>query len=62
MGRNILALIPGTNPAFSLDQRENHRVVGANLDTFGEVPDVTPGARGAANAAALLKITEHSDP
>ncbi|MDD5679468.1 MAG: FtsX-like permease family protein [Kiritimatiellae bacterium] len=56
-GKNLLALISGTNPVFSLEQREII-VLAANLDTFGEVPDISPGARGAANCAALLKIAE----
>ncbi len=54
-GRNVLALIKGTQPVFDLG-KEEVVVVSANLDTFGEIPQLTPGARPAANCAALLKL------
>ena len=58
MGRNVLALFRGTQPTFQQDGEELI-VLAANLDTFGEVPRLSPGARGAANCAALLAIAEH---
>ena len=58
-GRNVYAYIKGTNAKFDPDKRHEVIVLAANLDTFGEVPNLTPGARGAANAAALLRLAEH---
>ena len=57
VGKNIFAFFKGTNPTFSQKQEEV-LVLAANLDTFGEVPTLTPGARSAANCAALLRIAE----
>jgi hypothetical protein len=57
IGRNIAAVIRGTDPVFDT-QRPEMIVVGANLDTYGEAPRLSPGARGAANCAGLLKIAE----
>ena len=56
-GRNIIAFLPGTDPVFEL-QREEVIIIGANLDTFGEFPLLSPGARAAANAAGLLRLAE----
>jgi len=52
---NVLAWIPGTDPVFSLE-REEVLVLGAQLDSFGQVPYLAGGARGAANCAALLEM------
>ncbi len=57
IGRNIFAFFKGTKPVFSQKQEEV-LVLATNLDTFGDVPTVAPGARGAANCAALLQIAE----
>jgi len=57
-GRNVVAFFGGTRPRFQQKQEELI-VVAANLDTFGEVPRRSPGARGAANCAGLLKLAEH---
>jgi hypothetical protein len=57
-GRNILAFFRGTNAKFYQSQEEL-LILAANLDSFGEVPRLSPGARGAANCAALLKVAEH---
>lgn len=57
MGRNVVGMIRGTEPTFGLKAPEMV-VLAAPLDTFGEVPELTPGARGAANAAALLQVAE----
>lgn len=61
--RNVLAWIPGTAPEFSL-KAEEVMVFAAQLDTFGEVPFLVRGARGAANCAALLQLAEtlHKQP
>lgn len=55
MGRNVIAKIAGTDPGFAPD-RDDHEamVLAAALDSYGEVPSLAPGARGAANVAALL--------
>lgn len=57
VGRNVIAFLPGTNPTFEL-ALEEVIVIGANLDTFGEFPRLTPGARSAANCAGLLRLAE----
>ncbi len=55
-GRNIVARIPGTAPGFAGAGGQAEAVVlSANYDTFGIVPELSPGARGAANVAALLQ-------
>ncbi|MGQ9662026.1 MAG: FtsX-like permease family protein [Kiritimatiellia bacterium] len=59
-GRNVIAEIQGTNAVFNAKrprQRETI-VLAASLDTLSEVPDLSVGAREAANAAALLQIAE----
>ena len=58
MGRNIIGVLPGTAPVFDLG-REEALILAAHLDTYGEVPRLTPGARAAGNAAALLQLAEH---
>ena len=57
-GRNVFALIRGTDPVFALE-RDELIVMAADLDSFGEVPRRSPGARGAANCAALLKLAAY---
>jgi len=57
-GRNVFAFFRGTEPRFHQDKDEL-LIVAANLDSFGEVPRLSPGARGAANCAALLRLAEH---
>jgi hypothetical protein len=62
-GRNIFAWIPGTSPVFD-QQADEVIVLAAPYDTYGEVPLRTPGARPAANCAALLEMAEkfHTNP
>jgi hypothetical protein len=56
IGRNVIARIRGTDPAYSPERTEPEAIVlAANYDTFGVVPEVSGGARGAANVAALLE-------
>ena len=57
-GRNIIAFLEGTEPVFHQEKAEAI-VVAANLDSFGEVPRLAPGARSAASCAALLMLAEH---
>ena len=52
--QNVLAWIPGTDPRFSMETDEV-LVLSAQLDSFGQVPTGSRGARGAANCAALLQ-------
>lgn len=54
-GRNLFAYFEGRDPVFN-QSREEVVVVAAALDSFGEVPLRTPGGRGAANVAGLLKL------
>ncbi len=65
LGRNIIARIEGTDPAFErhADQRET-LVLAAHYDSFGAVPRRSPGARSAANVAALLELAQRiaADP
>ncbi|HMP71760.1 MAG TPA: hypothetical protein PKE55_00705 [Kiritimatiellia bacterium] len=56
-GRNIIAFLPGTDPVFDLG-REEVVIIAANLDTFGDFPAASPGARSAANVAGLLHLAE----
>jgi hypothetical protein len=60
-GRNLIAYFAGTAPKFSDDKSAKEEVilVSANLDSFGEVPRLSPGARGATNCAGLLKLAEY---
>jgi hypothetical protein len=56
IGRNIVARIRGTDPGFAPDRSEPEAlVVAVNYDSFGEAPEATAGARGAANVAALIE-------
>ncbi|MFH1731967.1 MAG: FtsX-like permease family protein [Planctomycetota bacterium] len=60
-GRNVLGFFEGAEPAFPKEKDDTSAkdeviILAANLDTFGEVPDRSPGARGAVNCAALLKL------
>ncbi len=54
-GRNVIGFIPGTAPVMQFGEPET-LVLGVAADSFGEVPFLSPGARGAANCAALLEI------
>jgi len=56
--RNIIGVLTGSGRTFPLGKPESV-VLSAQLDSFGEVPDLSPGARGAANCAALLSIAAH---
>ncbi|NBB95598.1 MAG: hypothetical protein GVY16_07635 [Planctomycetes bacterium] len=51
-GRNLIAVVKGT------DITTETLVLAAPLDSFGEVPELSPGARDAANIAGLLKMAE----
>jgi len=59
-GRNVIAVIPGTAPRYgdaaSLPQA---MVLAANLDSLSEVPELSAGARDAANVAALLQVASY---
>ncbi len=57
-GRNVLGFIKGTDPQFDLGQPEV-MIVSVPLDTYGEAPQATPGARAAANCAGLLKLAAY---
>ena len=57
VGRNVIGFLKGSDPVFNL-KKDEVIILAARLDTFGEIPRVTPGARGAANCAGLLKLAE----
>ncbi|NLX05287.1 MAG: hypothetical protein GXY33_09100 [Phycisphaerae bacterium] len=57
-GRNVFGFFRGTDPRFAMGADEV-LVAAANLDSFGEAPQISPGARGAANCAGLLAFAEH---
>ncbi|MDA1138650.1 MAG: FtsX-like permease family protein [Planctomycetota bacterium] len=60
-GRNIFAFIQGSNEGKDSvfhQEKEEVLLIGANLDSFGEVPRKSPAARGAANCAAILHLAE----
>ncbi|MAE64694.1 MAG: hypothetical protein CMJ18_10550 [Phycisphaeraceae bacterium] len=52
--RNVYGLIRGTDPVFY--RKTELVVIAARLDTYGEVPRRSPGGRGAATVAALLRV------
>ena len=55
--RNIIAWLPGTDPVFDLE-KEEVIVLTAQLDSFGAIPELSNGAKGAANCMALLQMAE----
>ncbi len=58
VGRNVFAFLRGTEPEFA-QEKDELIVLAAYLDSYGEVPRLSAGARGAANCAGLLKLAEH---
>lgn len=58
VGKNVLAFFEGTDPVFHQD-KEELIILATAVDSYGEVPTLSPGARGAANCASLLRLTEH---
>jgi len=58
-GRNVIALLTGTNPKFAEDRPGQAVVLAAPIDSLSEVPSLSPGARDAANCAALLQMAEY---
>ncbi len=64
-GRTVVAFIPGTDAAMGDGAGPRQvMVIAAGFDTYGNVPRRSPGARGAANVAALLAMAERfaADP
>lgn len=57
-GTNLLAFLPGTDPVFGGGKPEM-LVLAARCDSYGAVPQRSPGARSAANVAALLEAAAH---
>jgi hypothetical protein len=56
VGHSLVARIAGRDPRFAKQRAEAEALVlSARLDSFGIVPERTPGARRAANVAALLE-------
>ncbi|MEM1211854.1 MAG: FtsX-like permease family protein [Planctomycetota bacterium] len=65
VGRNIVGFVPGTDPVLDAERGlPEVLLLGAAYDSFGHVPTRSPGARGAANVAALLRAAERfaADP
>ncbi len=63
-GRNVIAVIRGTQPEFGKKNRNKDNpdqaiVLAAPLDSLSEVPVLSPGARDAANCAGLLQAGEY---
>lgn len=57
--QNVIGFIPGTNPKAKKDKPQAEALVLAvPLDSLSEVPELSPGARDAANCAALLQVAE----
>ena len=56
-GQNVIGIVRGTNPrpSGSVDQAV---VLAAPLDSYSEVPELSAGARDAANCAALLQLAD----
>ncbi|HMO49927.1 MAG TPA: hypothetical protein PKE26_05620 [Kiritimatiellia bacterium] len=57
VGRNVIGYLKGTDPTFELG-REELIILAAPLDSFGEFPALSPGARNAVNCAGLLQLAE----
>ncbi|MGF1483067.1 MAG: FtsX-like permease family protein [Opitutales bacterium] len=61
-GRNVLVFLKGTDPFFNFvvkdEKQPEWMVLAAPLDSFGTVPERSPGAYNAMNAAALLAVAE----
>ena len=53
---NVIAVVRGTDPIYDEDRGPESVILSAPLDSSGEVPHRAPGARNAANMAALLQI------
>jgi len=59
-GRNVIAVLRGTNPRFGTTVGPRQAIVlAAPLDSLSEVPLISPGARDAANCASLLQLVEY---
>lgn len=58
LGRNLVARVKGTEPGFAGSGAEEAVVLATNFDSFGVVPQLSPGARGAANVAAMIEAAE----
>ncbi len=58
-GRNVIGVLRGTNSKFGDEKRAQAIMLSAPLDSLSEVPTRSPGARGAANCAALLALTKY---
>jgi len=62
-GSNVIGIIRGTDPVFDKtkkpeEQKKEALLLSAPLDSLSEVPELSRGARGAANCAALLALAE----
>ncbi len=59
-GRNVLVFVKGSDPFFNFvvndEKQPEWMVIAAPLDSFGTVPERSPGAYNALNAAALLQV------
>jgi len=55
--RNIIAWLPGTKPVFDLG-KEEVVILTAQLDSYGDVPELANGATDAANSIALLDLAK----
>jgi hypothetical protein len=58
-GKNVIAVIRGTKAVFDKDRPPQAIVLAAPLDSLSEAPEVSPGARDAANCAALLQLAQY---
>jgi hypothetical protein len=59
-GRNLVAVLPGTDPVLDRQRQVRESIVlAAHYDTYGVIPQDSPGARGAANVAALLEVAQY---
>jgi len=62
-GQNIIGFIPGTDPVINPDRSRTPEalVLSAHYDSYGQAPHNSPGARAAANTAALLEAAAYLD-
>ncbi|MCX8156363.1 MAG: PA domain-containing protein, partial [Verrucomicrobiae bacterium] len=54
-GCNVFGYLRGSQPVFDLE-KEEAIILATALDSYGEVPFASPGGRGAANIAVLLRL------
>ena len=64
-GRNVITVVQGTDPRYGANAKDKNEsapqamLLAAPLDSLSEVPELSPGARDAANVAVLLQMAQY---